>query len=72
MGKVRSRRNKPAKRATGISRRFLSPASRACSPLLCHPQLALWASELPPAPRAPPRTARWPPAFGRRPPVFGC
>jgi len=29
MGKVRSRRNKPAKRAKGISRRFLSPASQA-------------------------------------------
>ena len=52
VGKVRGRRNEPAKRAIEISRRFLSPASRACSPLFCHPQLALWASELPPAPRA--------------------
>jgi len=52
VGKVRSKRNKPAKRAIGISRRFLSPASRACSSLFRHPQLALWASELPPASRA--------------------
>jgi len=55
VGKVRGRRNKPAKRAKGISRRFLSPAPRACSPPFCHPQLGRcgeWASELPPASRA--------------------
>ena len=44
--------SEPAKRATEVWRRFLSPASRACSPLFCYPQLALWATKLSPASRA--------------------
>jgi len=42
MGEVRGRRNKPAKRATGISRRFLSPASRA----LLHQELPVGPAHL--------------------------
>jgi hypothetical protein len=55
VGRVRGSRNHPAKRAKESSRRFLSPASRACSPLSCHPQLGRrgdWAGKLPPAPQA--------------------
>jgi len=73
--KVRGRRNKLATRATEIWQRLLSPASRACSPLFCYPQLGRrgdWATKLSPASRAQAQTISLISSHLRRAPAAGC